>query len=335
MISHQTPIQQGPFARTALIDAFLSGPMAKVFGSLCVIPILLLPLESNSVHGRVQDEQGHPISKATVRLHPAGGASDLNTSCKADGEFRIDRLPAGTYTLYWQAPHYYEKIQVEGSFPAGRELRPEVTFPSVSDAAVTLVMKPTSRLIGQVYLPNGRPLRNGSVPFIAPRPEMFSADFHMSTNREGAFEVEFPYDGEEAFEALLPHIGYIPITWFHLAERKTSEQDFHIQPAASLVGQVRSKTDGRPARKAYILVNIEDPGVEHNGTRYARYFRLGHTAIETDDQGNFSVENLPAGDYTMKVYPSSKEYFCNAGSATPFKIKVTDGERRTGIALSL
>jgi hypothetical protein len=283
----------------------------------------------------VQDEQGHAIPLAVVHLHSSVGSIDLSNSCKANGDFRFDRLPPGTYTLSWQAPHYYEQIQVEGSFPIGHELRPEVTVPSVTDSRLNLVMKPTARLKGQVYLPNGRPFRNGSICFIAPRPEMFSTNFLVKTNREGAFELEFPYDGEESFEALLPHIGYISAPWFRLVEGKILNLDFPIQLAASIEGQVRSKTDGGPVRKAHLQINIEDPGIEHNGNRYARYFHLGSASVETDDQGNFTVENLPAGAYSVKVYSSSKEYYKDPRSAVPYKIKLIQGERHSGIVLNL
>ena len=315
--------------------AFLNGPMVGFFAPLIGILFLLTPLEPNSVHGKVVDEQGHAMPRAVVHLRLHGGSTELRAECEANGTFRFDRLPAGSYALYSEAPHYYQKPSPEIVYDSIGEFGPEITLPSANDAAISLVMNPMATLKGRVFLPDGRPLRSGSVTFTAPRPEMFTARFPVKTNREGAFELEFRYAGDENFEAILPHVGYVPGTCFSLTAGKSVKQDFAIQTPGAITGQVRSKTDGRPMRKAYVTAELKDPGIEYNGRRWIRYFRLLNMNPRLDDQGEFSIDNLPPGDYILKASPTEAQYFQDPPIRTTFKITLTQGERRRGIVFRL
>lgn len=331
------PVQNrwGAWRRVGRYRAFRQAPSMSIFGPLCWMPILLQALPLNSIHGTVMDEQGHAVARSMVSLKSMDSRVKRRCSCNAKGEFHFNRLPAGKYTILGEAPHYYEKFQVIGAMGFGGSNYLPITVPAASDAAIPLVMEPKSRLQGRLFLPDGRPFRNGSFVFTAPRPEAFTARFPVKTNHAGAFELEFRYEGVEFFEAVLPDIGYVPSTPFQLVEGKTIHQEFSVQHSASIAGQIYNKADGQPVSSAYIEVSYEDAGIEVNGTRYVGSFRLMNMSVIADDQGNFTIPNLPPGLFTMKVYFNAVQYHMYHDAETSFSVQLKAGERHTGVILGL
>lgn len=297
--------------------------------------LLLLVTQVNDVHGKVVDDSDRPVPGAHVSLRAAGEAKEIDAACDRKGEFAFTRLAAGTYRIYWQAPHYYEKMDAVGTFPSGGEARPEVTLPANRDTTVTLHMNWTSTLVGRLIAPSGKPLANMTVPLNAPRPEMFTQTFVAKTDRSGAFRLEFPYAGDETFEAVMPGVGYMPSTWFTLTEGEVIRQEFRFRRPASITGEVRSRQDDKPLANAYVQVRIQDPGIVRKGTNFVLYYHIGEQYLATDKNGRSAFYNLPGGTYTLGAGRSREEFFKGPKSVVKPDITVADGEQRKGFVLHL
>jgi len=77
---------------------------SKSFTAL-IFPLLATPAAAQSIHGTVTADHG-PISGATVRVLEL----DRNQLTGAQGGYRFDQVPAGTYRVYASAPGYAPAI---------------------------------------------------------------------------------------------------------------------------------------------------------------------------------------------------------------------------------
>ena len=86
-----------------------------------------------AVTGTVSDSAGQPMAGVTLRL----GGTPFKTSTKANGEFRLDSLPAGRFTLIADHPEYAQLGTTVGDAPVelqeGETLTQAFRAPKTSD----------------------------------------------------------------------------------------------------------------------------------------------------------------------------------------------------------
>jgi len=161
---------------------------------------------AHMVAGRVVDLAGAPIAGASVQAYSSGGSGAARgqqtrseTQTEETGEFLIDDIRAGSYTLFVVADGYR----------SDRVMRVES-----GDMSVQVQLSPLPRVYGQVLEDGGQPARSflvnlrmpiqGGDSTVALRSN--SAEVRDSTT--GEFELACPNVGEYIVEARVP--GYAP-----------------------------------------------------------------------------------------------------------------------------
>lgn len=313
--------------------AFMLGSMTSLTGLILGSLGVLMPLDTRSVHGTVKDATGHAVPQSVVYLRTQDGKKEFHCECDLGGGFHFDRLPAADYLITWKAPHFYESSRV--SPPTSGFDEDKIKIPAASDTALDLKMQRMAVVRGRVMQPDGELFRNSPVSLFVPRAEAFLGNYPVKTNGLGVFELELPYTGQEYFAAILPHVGYITSPKLELEAGKTITQEFRALPVGSLEGQIRSKKDGQPLKKACMVAEYEYPEGKSGDVPGWLLFRLCKLTPELDEQGSFKLENLPVGKYILKVYSDSKQRDTDRDSAKIFKTTVTAGDKPSRVILSM
>jgi hypothetical protein len=137
-----------------------------------------IALESGCICGEVFDEQGHPIPIAFVRMVGKRSTEyDVSLKPEADGTFRNDRLPPGTYRVSADGHHITTEAVVV-------ELQPRIGAPWI-----TLVAKKESMIRGRVVDERGQPVKNVMLRAVAPPGSMLGLEGGDRTDEDGHFEV--------------------------------------------------------------------------------------------------------------------------------------------------
>jgi len=88
----------------------------KAFALMLLAALLSLPLfvayaAGGSIEGRITDEKGGPIPGTTVKVTNRATKQDFTAVTDADGHYKIEALPAGTYDLNVTAKDFKESQQ--------------------------------------------------------------------------------------------------------------------------------------------------------------------------------------------------------------------------------
>ncbi|WP_044186601.1 carboxypeptidase-like regulatory domain-containing protein [Hyalangium minutum] len=178
--------------------------------------------------GDVMDEQGAPVSGATLTVMPRGAepaASD------ARGHFEIRALrPERTYRVEARHPGYDQVDKADGT-PGGPPVK------------VVLKRRPVFR--GRVVADDGTPVKR------------YRLDEHDISTPDGRFEVSLPVAGEQVMVSV-DAPGYEPM----MVERPVAPDlgDLVLQRAPTLSGLVRDE-GGAPVADAVVTCEVCDESV--------------------------------------------------------------------------
>jgi hypothetical protein len=178
--------------------------------------------------GDVMDDQGAPVSGATLTVMPRGGepvASD------GRGHFEIRALrPEGLYRVEARHPGYDQSERAEGR-PGG--------------PAVKVVLKRRPMFRGRVVGDDGSPVRR------------FRLDEHDVSSPDGSFEVALPVVGDRII-ASVDAPGYEPL----MVDRPVAPDlgELVLQRAPTLSGLVRDES-GSPVPDAVVSCEVCDESV--------------------------------------------------------------------------
>ena len=248
--------------------------------------------------GTVLDEDGKPLSGASVFIYTAGpkeGVGILCPSCYADCRKQAKSDGQGEFAIEDMDPNLLFKVLV-----VARGFRPEfVSNVAPADGPVEAVLEPVQasddpkeRVRGRVLGPEGKPVHGAVV-------NIRSVTRSRSTQYGGNSKVdpmavtdeagEFVLHGREPFEA----VG-VDVVGRALAKgifpRLASGDGVHelkLNEGVSVLGRLTK--EGKPL--AGVEVGIA--GAERNSETY-----VGNYSVATDEEGRFAFMNLP----TRKPY---------------------------------
>ena len=177
---------------------------------VAAVACLLLPtriLAQNSAQslwqGVLRDAAGVPISGAVVRLKGKSGTFNANTT--ADGQFRIERAPAGTYRLSVDAKH--DKLQYALPITVAASASSVViTISSQKTLSVTLVTAERAATGGEALSSQAvseLPLNKRDFSQLL----LLAAGTMTDTNGATNFTQQFAINGQRGVEAVFAMDG--------------------------------------------------------------------------------------------------------------------------------
>lgn len=237
----------------------------------------ITPAQPGAIAGLIADHTGKPVANARVVL--AGAGQTLETFSRADGGYRFDNLPAGSYSL--ELPDYGVK-QSNVTVASGQEAavnlalpaptRPTIVADIVRGAGLSLLVGDWGKANVPIRItpPGGAPV----VIVSGSKPEYGPGGFEIYATKIGTYVLEM-----EGYRFDVPMNGQFT----RLVFRQTGP----AQPSGIIEGVLRDHQN-RPV--ADWFVHLTGSGVNLTAT--------------TNAQGIFAFANLGAGSYTLTVADS-------------------------------
>ncbi|WP_457188058.1 carboxypeptidase regulatory-like domain-containing protein [Nocardioides sp. P5_E3] len=224
------------------------------------------------ISGTVRDDDGAPVAGVTVTLAGPGGPATTTTA--ADGSYLFDNNPIGTgYTVTIAVPAGYT------AGPGGTQ---------IGGIAVTNVPVP-----GQDFTVVDLPAVSGTVTGagsglggvqVVLTPDGGGTPSTTVTTGDGSYEVDGLPPGDYTLEVIPPDGWTAPgpqdIT---VPADGLTGQDIALTSPGALGGAVT--TDGAPS--AGVTVAVDGPG--------------GPLTLQTDADGQYFLDDLPPGSYTITI----------------------------------
>ena len=227
-----------------------------------------------TLSGRVALADGAPVTSFLIEVfEPGVNASGHSTrSLKAsglfeaaDGEFELERVPAGEWVLGVRADDH---LTVSGGGPLALQ----------ADTRVELVLVREGRVRGVVLDPTGRQVEGARILPFPDEPE---------TDAEGRFDLPAARGGPG-------------LLWANAAGFGPSEVvDFDLQPGEGLDLELRLVRGARVTGEVLDDAGLPQPGIDVDLGNFAGERRLRGMDTETDEAGRFAFEDLPAGTFLV------------------------------------
>jgi Carboxypeptidase regulatory-like domain len=223
--------------------------------------------EASPVHGYVRQPGGTPLPGATVTLIDPSGRQAAHGQSDADGAYQVCAPAPGRYTLIAMAPSHQPHASAVrvGTGP----IEVDVLLPGASQLAGTI------RAAG-----TGGPLAGVTVTLANTRGEVVAA---RSTDAHGRYLITDLAPGRYALALSAPAYqpAALPVT---VADGDATTQDADLRSRARVRGTART-TAGDAIPDARVMLLDGDGNVAG--------------LARTGDDGGYSFENLPEGDYTV------------------------------------
>ncbi|MFL6195402.1 MAG: carboxypeptidase regulatory-like domain-containing protein [Thermoanaerobaculia bacterium] len=256
-------------------------------------------LQGASLHGKVRDEQGNPLSEAVVILRSnAGQIPDL---ADENGEFEFLTEEKGQGDLKAQKKGYQEaEIQ---DVPLGESDSPPVV----------LTLKKEKLFHGRVLTAAGQPVANAWVGAL--RSVFGDEAIQFDTGRtdaEGRFEVA-PVPGVR--NRLFFSGPNCPLSFFDPAN-ESGDLELRCQGQPSSLELTLTDAEGGALRNAQVI--LRQNGVIIPGGLLAHHLEFLGMRAETDAWGCIVIPNLAPGDYDIFLAEAVREGMIEAGSRTGY-----------------
>jgi hypothetical protein len=257
---------------------------------------------TGSITGQVTDSQDNPIAGATVKIVRASAdasgdtpgslsGSCITTTTDANGDYSLASVPAGTF-------------EVVAFLAGGGEGETQVTITADQAATgnVTLQQQSPAQNVGTVsgivVDSNNNPVADASVGLISS--ESGAAELYASTGADGSFTIPYVLAGTYNFVAGKHSIGLIEIDGITVTAGQTTTEDVTLQ--STVVNPVVGTVTGN-----VVLPDGVTPaaGVSIGLVLKTDLSSCGATPVDpsltttTDSSGNFSLANVPAGEYLV------------------------------------
>jgi protocatechuate 3,4-dioxygenase beta subunit len=244
------------------------------------------PAGSLVLSGQVVDEKGRkPIPGALVW---ASANPDATGRTDAEGRFQVTAPGNRRFDLEVLAPGYLpKKVLVT---------RPQL----VSRKIGTLALTRAGKLRGRVVDPQGRPLADAAVVAISQNAlgqRAFSPADPVTdravTDLQGRFELQ-RLRPEQSYEIRASRAGAFPVAERATVAEQARDLTLVLAPARTARGKVQDPA-GKPIAGAEAIVRPAlRPGSSDNGADDG-------TGAQSDDQGVFSLPELPAAEVELTV----------------------------------
>lgn len=259
-----------------------------------------------AIVGRIVDQARQPVTEATIRAQMSGADPRAQRSwgwgqSEKDGTFELKGLVAGTYS-----------VQADSAKHPEPEEPTKVELAAGEQKEIELVLDAGGTIEGAVVDENGKPVSGADIRAVG-KTWGFWRNQAMSKD-DGSFEVEGVPPGEVRVEASRGWRDTLR------APGKTDDdtQGEKVQVVAgqtvtvnlvveSQSGQITGKVldaDGEPVGDAYVSAQRESDaaGAQRGNARRASRWSWGKQPELTNPDGEFTLDELSPGTYTVRAY---------------------------------
>lgn len=262
------------------------------------IPTNAAPEGSTAVVGTVENPSGGAVAGAKVTLTRFAASTfffqdaasrdhskDLTTTTDGQGLFAFTDVPtASSYALIVDHADYARREEGPFEVQEGQQVQQIV------------VLKAGTRLYGTVTDTGGNPVPQAQL-FLGLSalglPLALSDDdptlHRISTDSTGQFEFKNLATGSYMLTAVADGYGRMTLQQLNVSEDGDVQQDLVLDLASALGGTVKSIT-GEPIEGAEVVVY----SISNRSSRT-------QTRTFTDEHGEFMVQDVPDGDYSLRV----------------------------------
>ncbi len=260
-----------------------------------------------------------------------------------DGAYEIGELETGAYLVAADAPGYGAELYDNAKTPADAEILNVQEPEKIEDIDFALGM--ASAISGVVKnAEDQEPIVGAHVLVFSHSPNTVRPDHRVfretRTNENGEYLVQVR---PGSYLAAASQEGFNTQFYDHVADRKdaalvqvkadshTTDINFDLTKRGSIAGNVSDQSTGAPIAGAIVQAfkerNNLDPALSIAGFR-----------AKTDDDGNYSIENVPSGKYL--VVAAAEEYLPEFWEEVPTKdlatfVDVGESESKEGIDFTL
>ncbi len=262
---------------------------ARVKAGLSGIDFTLTP--RGSIRGVVVGPTGAPVGRFGIRIEKKNrqNFAMIKKHPQQDhpeGKFLINDLEPGNYRVAILSPDFAWGFSDPFPIRAGQETD-----------SIYIQLSLGGTLSGRVVDANGDPIRGAQIALRNPEDgpnvlanflrgmidqHKFRAD--VRSNESGRFRFEHITEGEYKFEIRHPKFSTEWIDGLAVTEGSETKREVILRPGAIIKGIAQSP-DGGPLQNGMIFVQNVAAGVSRQ--------------TRSDNNGNFSVFNLPPGEYTV------------------------------------
>lgn len=241
-----------------------------------VVPFEIRDIVPVPVSGTITDTGGNPIAGVTVTITGDGGTFTAVTG--SDGSYLVDNVPVGTYQATIVSPDGYTLSESPGPFTI-----PVDSETPITDQDFVLAVNPT--LSGQVTA--------GGIGVAGVTVTAASGDRTYSTVTGADGSYSFPrIDPGDYDVSIVPPAGYTPTSPISRTETVAAadvpDVDFSLAKAGVIAGTV---VDDSGSPISGVTITVEGPG--------------GPFTVVTNEVGEYDLDDLPPGTYTVTVTPPS------------------------------
>ena len=300
-----------------------------------VAELRLVLRQPGRIVGRVLDEAGHEDPERPISLSKHDGENEWKQATSdAQGRFEFDKLSPGKYSLSTQPKSSdYEAAGDDDEKRSRiwqeqqRSLTVDVQEGSTTEATLGGPPKNALQLSGSVTS-GGKPLAEASLTFwkISKPEEGEQRQRHASTSESGNYSVALDGPGKYSVAVQPAHAGTYTNFQIELASGASQTHDFEVAGGV-IAGRVVDRA-GKPQTGVWIELH-GDPRARGQGAG-------GSGSRNTDDEGRFRFEHVPAGTYEIAC--GGRNYgwgTAKTGRSTLSGLKLADGKSLEGLELVL
>ncbi|HEX9460164.1 MAG TPA: carboxypeptidase regulatory-like domain-containing protein, partial [Thermoanaerobaculia bacterium] len=245
-------------------------------------PVRVILKSGGVITGHVNGLTAPELEQATVSASvtggggggPFGGGGAASSAVDAGGNFRIEGAPSGTVRVSARTGAMFGG-SIKSAAPKTVELEPGGT------AQVDIDFKSSTVIRGRVTR-NGVPVARAQVSFIPRGGQQTSVS--GPADADGRYELSGLDDGNYTVQAM----DMASLSPFTTQYEVHGSDTFDITlKTVTLRGHVIDASDSHPLNEAN--VQLQSPGQSFIGSRNA----------QTDSAGNFTIDNVPSGNYQI------------------------------------
>ncbi len=306
-----------------------------------------IPSADGVISGAVFDTAGKPIGGAFIYVEspfdPSGRMKvGAYAQTEADGTYRVEGLPDGTYHVSASASSGWSSVQ---RWWPGAESPDQASDVVIKDATTTpgsvnfrLPLKiGTGKISGTVLLADGSPAMGAMIDFAMSNAADRTVQYSMYayTDDKGYYELGMLPEGSYIAHASFWQADSLGDQWYKAASkleeatpivigedetRKGIDFTLAMRPYyGTLAGTVTDDLTGAAHPRAYVNIYPIDYGNGKGypyGKGYGDVYMPLNTSAVTDASGHFQLEKLPEGKYMLQVIATgAHEFYQDAPTA--------------------